>query len=100
MELAAIPFATWRRSMPDYSMKAKQRAWHRAKEAADAVEAAALGKKGKTRRMEPLGRSGFYLIGFVMKTMPDRSVRHGYVSSDTSRMATKVNGSSGAFWKL
>jgi hypothetical protein len=47
MELAAIPFATGRRGMPDYSMKAKRRAWQRAKEAADAVEAVALGKKGE-----------------------------------------------------
>jgi hypothetical protein len=47
MELAVIPFAMGRRGMPDYSMKAKRRAWQRAKEAADAVEAAALGKKGE-----------------------------------------------------
>jgi hypothetical protein len=33
--------------MPDYSMKAKRRAWQRAKEAADAVEAVALGNKGE-----------------------------------------------------
>jgi hypothetical protein len=100
MELAVIPFAAGRRGMPDYSMKAKRRAWQRAKEAADAVEAAALGKKGKTRRAELPAKSGFYLIGFVMKTMPDMSVRHGYVSSDTSGMAMKVNESSGDFLTL
>jgi hypothetical protein len=33
------------RAMPDYSIKAKRDAWQRTKEAADAVEAAALGKR-------------------------------------------------------
>jgi hypothetical protein len=64
--------------VPDYSIKAKRDAWQRAKKAADAVEAIALGKREADTLGGAARQKRLLLDRLRHENPPSSSARRGY----------------------